>query len=416
LSHVDTKLGAEERAGYLSEIKVQLPAFLSSVSTERVEGLADVSALLNLKASDLNKVVAAHLGLSDEVRALVRDLPQGLRHPITASVSAMIRSQSIRGPVDWANTIRLRAEGGLPSEFVMRTPRRIFETPENQALGYLLDRLEAELRRVVPARVSESAGVYDSSWLDEISHSAARIRVARRHHWLRGVASKRPTNPVHKRLQAARSRFYGKRLPAGFAALSKYVESPTPASITELLSRRYFEPQRDWQLFELVVALRLASTFEQRSLGKRKSRMMVGVGRSPYARYSMPDGAEVWLWYQTWPSDAGDSTQLETLAKHRINASSSRPDIVAQLRRDGGTLDSVILELKASRRPGYLGAGLMQLLGYLRDRPGTFAKAPAGWLVAPSSNAFQSAHPDDGDLWVVDAAAVASALVTRFGY
>jgi len=416
LSHVDTQFGAEERAAYLAEIKVQLPAFLSSVSTERVEVLADVSALLNLKASDLNKIVAAHLSLSDEVRALVRDLPQALRHPITASVSAMIRGQSIRGPVDWPNTVRLRAEGGLPSEFVVRTPRRIFETPENQALGYLLDRLEVEMRRVVPARVSESAGVYDGNWLDEISRSAARIKVARRHHWLRGVASKRPTSQVHKRLRAARSRFYGKRLPAGFAALFKYVESPTPASITELLSQRYFEPQRDWQLFELVVALRLASTFEHLSLGKRKSRMMVGVGRSPYARYAMPDGAEVWLWYQAWPSDAGDSAQLEALAKHSINASSSRPDLVAQLRRDGNTVDSVILELKASRRPSYLAAGLMQLLGYLRDRPGPFAKAPAGWLVAPSSNAFQFAHPDDGDLWVVNADAVGGVLLARFGY
>jgi hypothetical protein len=416
LSHVDTKLGAAERAVYLAEIKAQLPAFLSSVSTERIEVLADVSVLLNLSASDLNKVVAAHLGLSDEVRELVRDLPQGLRRPITASVSAKIRSQSIRGPVDWADTIRLRAEGGLPSEFVMRTPRRIFDTPENQALGYLLDRLEAELRRVVPARAGESAGVFNGGWLEEISHSAARIRVARKHHWLRGVASQRPSSRVHKRLQAARSRFYRKRLPAGFAVLSKYVESPTPANITELLSRRYFEPQRDWQLFELFIALRLASAFEQRSLGKRRIRMMVGAGRSPYARYLMPDGGEVWLWYQAWPPDAGNSVQLVTLAKHSINTSSSRPDLVAQLRREGGTVDSVILELKASRRAGYLGTGLMQLLGYLRDRPATFAKAPAGWLVAPSSNAFQSAPCDEGELWVVNADAVADALVARFGY
>jgi hypothetical protein len=195
------------------------------------------------------------------------------------------------------------------------------------------------------------------------------------------------------------------------------VEAPTPAAITELLSQRYFEPERDWQLFELAVALRLADAFEARSAGKRKSRMMTGVGRFPYARYAMPDGAEVRLWYQAWPTDVNGSAQMDAVAKYSINnAMPARPDLVAQLNRDGATVDSVILEVKASRSGGYLGAGFMQLLGYLKDRPAGFTKPGSGWLVAPPSDAFRSVDFGESDLWAVDSEEVAGSLCARFGY
>jgi len=84
------------------------------------------------------------------------------------------------------------------------------------------------------------------------------------------------------------------------------------------------------------------------------------------------------------------------------------------IRRIGAHPDCVVLELKATRSPGYPGAGLSQLLAYLSQRPGLFDKAPAGWLVAPNSDAFEHAPPIPGEpLWVVGADDVAVAAAER---
>ena len=166
--------------------------------------------------------------------------------------------------------------------------------------------------------------------------------------------------------------------------------------------------------FELVVALRLARAFAQKSEMKRKSRLLVGVGRAPYARFVMPDGDEVRLWYQAWPHDIGASAHDDARAYYEIASGPARPDLVVQRVRGGSTIDALLLELKASRNPGTLGGGLLQLLGYIKDRPTLFTDRPYGWLVAPVSDVFTSKDAGDRELWAVDAEVVADAALERF--
>jgi len=80
------------------------------------------------------------------------------------------------------------------------------------------------------------------------------------------------------------------------------------------------------------------------------------------------------------------------------------------------TDDAVIVEIKATRHSAYLGDGLAQLFGYLKDRPALFTTQPSGWLVAPQSGAFAPADPEDSEMWAVDGDAIATAMVERFGY
>jgi hypothetical protein len=53
-------------------------------------------------------------------------------------------------------------------------------------------------------------------------------------------------------------------LPDAIEALWRYTENPSPEDITELLCEHYFEPRLNWQLFEVMIALRMARAFEQR--------------------------------------------------------------------------------------------------------------------------------------------------------
>jgi hypothetical protein len=417
LSRVDARFSKTDREQLLGEVQTQLPAFLSSATTEQQDVIGDVSELLNLTRTDLARVVAVHLALTDEVRAFVLALREGLRNPITSSIRPKTVTQAVRGSIDWGATIRHQVQvGGARIEYVVRPARRVFDTPENRALAFLLERLNLLLRRAVPAEAVEKGGTFNEGWFSEVVTTLARTRSARRYHWLRDVPAERPIGRNRSRLSAARTAFYKVRIPAALDAVHRYTDEPTPGTITELLTQRYFEPQRDWQLYELVVALRLAASFQSVSVGKRRARLMVGSGRSPYARYIMPDGAEVWLWYQAWPVDAGPSAHSQARTKYAIAAGPSRPDFVVQLRRDGQTVDALMLEVKASRSASYLGDGLMQLLGYLKDRPTLFPNPPAGWLVAPASSAFSTAPAAGLELWSVDDGAVAPAAISRFGY
>lgn len=417
MSRVDTSFPPSERKAYLDDIQTHLPAFLSSATTEHLDPVGDLSDLLNLTRRDLERVVAAHIGLSSEARDLVASLPRGLRAPITATIRQRVATQAVRGSIDWGATVAHRARtGGAETEYVVRPARRVFDTPENRTLAYVLERLDLALRRVAPAEIDQQAGVNNAGWFSELTANASRLRQARRHHWLRDVPAERPDSRARKRLASARASFYKVVIPGALDMLVRYTEDPSPADVSELLARRYFEPERDWQLFELVVALRIARAFGTRSARKRKGRLLVGVGASPYARYVMPDGAEVRLWYQAWPSDSGTSLHGDARDRYEIASGPLRPDLVAQLRRNGETQDAVLLELKATRSASYLGQGLGQLLGYLKDRPSLFTAKPSGWMVAPVSSAFTTNDPAGTELWVVGADVVAARLVERFGY
>jgi hypothetical protein len=239
------------------------------------------------------------------------------------------------------------------------------------------------------------------------------IQAARRHPWLRDVPPQRPDPSTLKRIAASRTLFYKLLLPEVLRAMRRWMDAPSPADITELLCTRYFEPSRTWQLFEIVVALRLARAFAETSAGKRRGRLLAGTGRAPFAAYRLHGGAEIFLWYQAWPHSAGPSIQAAARQRHRIASGESRPDIVIERRGVSPTL--VVLELKATRSPSYLGQGLSQLLSYAKERPALLNDPACAWLVAPASAAFEAAPQHSVEpLWVVDADSVAQAAVERF--
>lgn len=415
MSKVDADLPGAERAQYLSEVRTYLPAFLSVAATERPDPVGDVSELLNLARGDLRRVISVHLALSENVRDFIASLRGGLRSPITSSERPPIATQAVRGPIDWSATITARAMSGWNSAmFVVRPAQRIFDTPENRALKWLLERLDVELGRITPAESDEKAGVHDHSWFMQIAANRARIQAARRHHWLREIPPQRPDPLALRRLSAARTAFYKHRIPDVLELLRRLVDNePTKEDITDLLCRRYFEPARNWQLYELLVALRLARAIAQKAAGKRKARLLIGTGRTPFARYVMPDGDEVRLWYQCWPSDAGHSLHNDAREHYSIGGDSSRPDLVVERRRGGTTVDAVLLELKASRNDATLSGGLLQLLGYLKDRAERFARRPSAWLVPLPSTMRSQADAEDRELWVVSSDDIAAAAVAR---
>lgn len=412
MSNVDTSFAESERAALLAEVRDYLPAFLSAASTQQYDPVGDVRELLRLEEHDLQRVVAVHLCLSEPVRVFFSALPQGLRHPIASSTRPPVVSQAVRGPVDWGATVRRRAlSAGDRSLFVVRPARRIFDVPENRALVWLLRMLDIHLRRAQAGSGGSEADEETAKWTEQLAGQRTRLLLTRRHPWLREVQAERPTAATLRRLRAGRTGFYARHVLEAVRAVMRFGEHPTESDLTELLCQRYFRPNEDWRLFEVVVALRLARAFAEVSPEKRRARLLVGSGAA-YARYVLRDGDEIRLHYQTWPAAAGDSLHARARAHHQLRAGPPRPDLFVV--RLGNKPDAAVLELKATRDSGYLGAGLSQLLGYLKERPTAWTRQPSGWLVAPASSAYTPAAPTDAELWIVSSDEVADVAVERF--
>jgi len=388
-----------------------LPAFLGADSTERDDPLGDVSRLLELDRKDLERIAAVHAALTAPVRAFVGGLARGMRAPSLSSVRPRVATQAVQGSIDWGATVRHRTRAGSrPGECIVRPAKRVFDTPESRGLAYLLKTLEERLRSTRLATSAKGS----NDWQGELHEARQRVRLARATHWLADVPPERPGPEAHARMRATRSLFYATLIPDALKVLDRYDSHIEAHDVVTLLIDRYFEPKRDAQLFELAVALRVAQALAAHA-GKRKARMPIGTEAAPYATYEMHDGAEVQLWAQRWPPDTGDSVLAAASRRHGIAAQQPRPDLVAQRRHDDEGNDTVLIEIKASRKAKTLRRGLVQLLTSLRDRPLLDGTPPTGWLVAPASDAFTRADPVASDLWVVGADEVAEALARRFG-
>lgn len=406
-----------ERQALLREVRSYLPAFLRRGATEQPDPAGDVRELLSLEKEDLDQVVAVHQCLAPAVLRFGETVEAGLRRPASQQTFAVENSQAIRGPIDWVATGKERARvPGEVARYAVRQPSSsTYDTVENRALVWLLDRLDELVDKAVFWAIRKSDAGADGTelgWSEKIEELKGQLAAARQVPWISGLVAEYPTSWVLRSLRAARDRFYAEVLPAAIDSVTRLNE-PSDAALTAILSERYFQPEDDGTLFQVAVALRLAKAFEALCPNPRRTRLLMGDGRSSFARFAFEDGSEVSLAYQAWPGNQ-ETMRLSFGKRHKIrNSRRSIPDLI--ILRQGSTEDAVILELKASTKEKTLRGGLEELLAYLADRPDLWGARPAGWLVAPASEAFEGAAADSSfPIWILDADTVAAAATDRF--
>lgn len=389
----------------LDEVRWYLPGFLSAASIERADPVQAAAKLLGLRTSDLNRVLAVHIMLSEPVRALVKALPQGTRRPITASHRPRVASRAVTSGIDWAATTRHRATSSPTNpEWIIRPARRLFDVPENRALAWVLAELQA---RVAAAKQPSTT---TGTWNRELLEHGASVSRHRGLAWLEDIPSDWPGDEVYARLHADRLGFYRSKVSPAARHLRRILTSPTAEDIAAALCDRYFEPSQDWKLFELTILLRISGALA--AAGQRLSKLsLLDAGTLPFASFRLTNNAIVRLWYQKWPPSSGASELLDAVMHYGIrDAGYSRPDIVVEIVQQDGTQRLVVLELKASSSASYLASGFSQLLSYLRERPELTGLPASGWLVAPSRGGPLRPH-EGRALWFVSDEDVANAVV-----
>jgi len=256
-------------------------------------------------------------------------------------------------------------------------------------------------------------GEASGAWADEIRMMTATVRQARRTAWLESVPPTWPDDEVYCRLKADRMGFYRLRVTEAARYLRRLLVTPSAADIVDALSQRYFEPKQDWKLFEIAVLLRITTALSAVGRRANPTRLFHDNKTRPFAVYRLTSTRQVRVWYQTWPPATRPSELNDAIRHYELPSGGTRPDIVVEVVDDGVPTSALLLELKASGSGMYLGSGLSQLLGYMRDRPALFADAASGWLVAPASSNFVSKDHGGRSLWMTSADDVAAAIVAR---
>ncbi|WP_280471515.1 hypothetical protein [Nocardia cyriacigeorgica] len=402
MSRIDTSMAALLRKTLIGEVKAFMPAFLSSETRERADRVAATSELLGIPSSALKRALAVHIMLSDDTRAFIAALPNGVRRPITASTRPRVAGRTITSGIDWAATTRHNATANpAGGEWVTRPSSRVFNLPENQALAWVLTTLVERAQTAAPGGIGSLA-----EWAQEIRAAEAKVLECKRTAWLEGVPAEWPGDGVYQRLSADRLGFYRTRVARTARQLRSLIINPSPETQVQALCSRYFEPSQDWKLFEIGILLRLCRSLD--AIGHRVVRK-AHFDAKLFAHYRLDCDREVRIWYQSWPAQ-DEYSELQDAASYYGLRATNRPDITVQISVNGITMRVIVLELKASNASEYLGSGLSQLQGYLRDRP-TFTGGPAsGWLVAPHEGGFTSRPPETRSLWVVSSDEVAASL------
>lgn len=400
---VDATLAPGEREALLAEVALQLPLWLQRAAQPQPQVTDQLVDLLGYTPQALRRVRAVHLLLADATARFVAALPAAMRAPRPASERPVELAGVVRGPVNWGATARLQATG-QPATYVVMPRRRVFNTPEHRALAWALARLGDTAAIAMGPSDDDTAD--PASWTADALAVRRRIHWARRVDWLSGITPRRPDQRVRGRLRRSRDRFVAGPLSDVLDALIAFETTDGP-TLASLLAQRYFIPERDWRLFEVVVLIRLDRALADAAAGVRRALMSES---GQVGAYRIGPDHEVRLRYQGWPAAA--SRRQAAAARHGVTVAPSQPDIIVE--RLGVKPDCVVLELKASRRPGTLGDGLSQLLGYLHERPSLFGPQPAGWLVPLPNSELEAVDPDPGEpLWIVAADQVADAIVLR---
>ena len=326
---VDARFSDQEYQRSLDEVREYLPAFLSPAATENHDPVGDVTELMALEQSELDRVMAVHVCLSEAATVFGAALEQSMRRPLTSTERPEVLTQAVRGPIDWGATIRRRAQSGWDlSQFAVRPSRRVFDTPENRALVWVLDELELAVSRSGSGSRFGGAG---RGWVGGSARGTSGSTATRAAYRVAARASQPAAHPrVQQRLAASRLSFTDTRSATSSACCWRWLTRTSRRSRRSCASATSSQ-HRAWKLFEVLVALRLARELRpdpEHGLGARRQRVVAGwPGTVALLGSGLPDGGELSLTYQGWPPGGGASVRQRTASRHAFSPKPSVPDL-----------------------------------------------------------------------------------------
>ncbi|MBA3405729.1 MAG: hypothetical protein H0U13_13795 [Gemmatimonadaceae bacterium] len=348
------------------------------------------AAVLQIPASDVRTLGIVQFLTGDEVGRFVGDLPRLVRRLTTTTERQEEASaERVRGAIRWSKTFSYRAATGIPHLYVTAPAQRVFNTPENQLLLYLL--------RVIPELAKRIR------WYRSKSEAAGKLvseRVAEVEKWgqLRMLAEIEFAPPSARTFADVRTGRHRRTYQAVIDAYQAH------ALLTRMLDREQIRraveehaliTSRDSILMELLSFFNVVDALSSSELAWKLEPLNVflgGVGLNG----THSDGRGLSLWYQKAPKElVAGSIYRAVQRRHGLKNAPKRPDLVLRITKDD-TTRWIVGEIKF-REGGVNDAArsaLADLLMYRRDFRKTLRgqTAPYGLGIAWGSNLLPIAH------------------------
>jgi hypothetical protein len=360
-------MSLEENEGWDEYLRSQFPAFLLPESaTHRLSaeeasrflgalsGNPDALGLLRLVSLLAPAISNGDLsGFVGRAVDFVRSLPS------TTTIESKVWVGGYRGYLNVRATTALHQQG-RSSEFVTRTPRRVFDLPENVVLRAVcsrLHRLLIQLRNAMPAS--------ESGWRSGSTHCEGQLLKALNSSALRLVTDRAVSALDVSTAQQARHSIYREAV-RWYERVGSALDDDEPATIARVVSEGALIPLTASVRFEIAVAIRLIQSVESRLDSTHSApwdleRGLISAGRRDVARLHRA-GTEIRFYYNQAVLPPG---QIDKGTAHYFGRyGRMRPDLTVTVARDDRPLAALVVECKLSDDPGYVVSGFHEAMIY----------------------------------------------------
>lgn len=341
---------------------LQLYLFKGNISLNDNE----IENLFELSHDDLIILKSVHFLLSDEVRDLIRILPQLVRNlSHSTRKEREIMRGNIRGRIDWGQTLKERMSEGFDDKslFVCSPPSKYYDLEENQLLKFILKRIIYLKRNYVnfiqPQNFNLEKIDENKDWYTIVNDNYQISSKILRKVYFNDISDAEIKSKHLRRCLKNRNIHYHKAARAYQLYESLFISNDKEA-LQDLLNRRIIKTADGDKLYEIYVFFNLV-----KSLPVEKHKLLFST--NDYSTGCLIGDVKITVHYQKTPSKLKEiSEYLQILENYEIYGKTRAPDVILEFEKNGETFYRLV-EVKNSSSTDYVRSSIYKVMGYYKD-------------------------------------------------
>lgn len=326
-----------------------------------------IENLFELSHEDLITLKVAHYLLSDEVRNLVKILPQLTRNLAhSTQKETEIMHGNIRGRIDWGATLKERYSQGFndKSLFICNPPSKYYDLEENQLLKFLLKRINYlkgnYLSFVNPETFDIEKIDQNNDWYTIVNDNAQMAKLTLKKVYLNDISDVKITSKHIRKCRRNRNLLYH-YVARAYRLYEDLFILEDEDVLKDLLSKRIIKTADGDKLYEIYVFFNLVKTLP----GFYEKKLLYS--GNDYSTTCQLDDLTITVHYQKTPDALKEvSEYLDIIENYEIMGNTRSPDVIIEFVKDGETFYRLV-EVKNSSSEGYVRASLYKVMGYYKD-------------------------------------------------
>lgn len=298
-----------------------------------------IEDLFELSHDDLITLKVVHFLLSDEIRNLVKILPQLVRNLAhSTQKETEILHGNIRGRVDWGATIKERYSQGFndKSLFVCNPPSKFYDLEENQLLKFLLKRIrylkENYLNFINPETFDLEKVDQNTDWYTIINDNFHVAKLTLKKVYFNDISNVNIKSKHLRKCMKNRNLLYH-YVAKAYRLYEDLFILENETVLKELLSKRIIKTADGDKLYEIYVFFNLIKSLPGFYQGK------LLYSGNDYSTTCKLNDLEITVHYQKTPNELKEvSEYLDIIDNYEIGGRTRSPDVIIEFNKNNNPL------------------------------------------------------------------------------